>query len=484
MSGGPVLLTGATGYVGGRLLDRLEARGLDLRCLARRPEHLRHRESDRVTVHRGDVLDAASLDKALGGCRAAYYLVHAMGARRGFAELERQGAENFARAARAAGLERIIYLGGLGAEEELSAHLASRQQTGRTLGELGPPLLELRASIVIGAGSLSFEMIRSLVERLPLMTTPRWVRSQAQPIFIDDLLDYLVASLELPGDGHRIYEIGGSDVVSYGDLMREYARQRGLRRLILPVPVLSPGLSSLWLGLVTPLYARVGRKLADSLRHSTVIRDPRALDDFPLLPRGMAASIAQALADEERDFEHPRWSDSLGAAGESPAWGGQRQGSRLVDLRSRPVPVSPEAAFDPIARIGGRRGWYYGRWLWKLRGGIDLLFGGVGLRRGRRHPRELRSGDVLDWWRVEACESPERLRLRAEMRLPGRAWLEFQVEDQGGGSSLIRQIATFEPRGLPGLIYWYGIWPVHQLVFRGMLRGIARAATASRAGGG
>jgi len=471
-----ILMTGATGYVGGRLLKRLEAEGYPVRCLARRPEFLRPRVGPQTQVVAGDVLDAESLLRAMDGAAAAYYLVHSMGAARGFEETDRAAAERFGAAVAASGLGRIIYLGGLGdAGGGLSAHLRSRQEVGAILGRSGVPVIEFRASIVIGSGSLSFEMIRALVERLPVMITPRWVSVQAQPIAIGDVLEYLRAALDVPAAGHTIYEIGGPDRVSYGELMREYARRRGLRRIMIPVPVLTPRLSSLWLGLVTPLYARVGRKLIDSIRHPTLVRDDAALRVFAVRPVGVRQAIADALREEEREYFATRWSDALSAAGPARSWGGTRFGNRLIDSRTVRVPVEPAAAFAPIQRIGGSSGWYYGNWLWKLRGWIDLLAGGVGMRRGRRDPVALRRGDVLDCWRVEDFEEGHVLRLAAEMRLPGRAWLEFEVTGENG-ASIIRQTAVFDPAGLTGLAYWYLVYPVHKLVFAGMLRGIARAA--------
>jgi len=477
---GLVLLTGATGYVGGRLLQRLESRGCRLRCLARRPEVLAGRVLPSTEVVAGDVLDRSSLDAALHGVDAAYYLVHSMGSDGSFEEADRKAAHNFAEAARAQGVGRIVYLGGLGREEDvLSAHLRSRQEVGGILSESGVPVLEFRASIVIGSGSLSFEMIRSLVERLPIMITPKWIKVPAQPIAIDDLLEYLVAALALPVSACRTYEIGGADKMSYADIMRVYARQRGIRCRMIPVPVLTPLLSSLWLGLVTPLYARIGRKLIESIVHSTVVRDPAALEVFAVRPVGVDEAVRRALASEESAFAATRWSDALSSAGDLPSWGGVAFGPRLVDSRTERVPVSPSAAFRPIESIGGETGYYAWNWLWRLRGFLDLLWGGVGMRRGRPSPTSLRTGDTLDFWRVEAIEPGRRLRLAAEMKMPGRAWLEFEVTDEGG-STTIRQTATFDPVGLPGRIYWYALYPVHQFVFGDMLRGIARAALISQ----
>jgi uncharacterized protein YbjT (DUF2867 family) len=470
-----ILLTGATGYIGGRLLKRFEAENRPVRCIVRRPEMLRDRAGSAIEIVAGDLLNPASLRNAMTGVHTAYYLVHSMGTAHGFEEIDRTAAENFGNAARAAGIERIIYLGGLGSDLRLSPHLRSRQEVGAILRRSGVSVIEFRASIILGSGSLSFEMIRALVERLPIMITPRWAKALAQPIAVDDVLQYLRGALNLPVQGSSIFEIGGPDKVSYGGLMREYGRQRGLRRLMIPVPVLTPRLSSLWLGLVTPLYARVGRKLIDSIRHTTIVQDDAAMRTFPIRPIGVRDAIARALRNEDREYSETHWADALSSAGVVRRWGGVRFGNRLIDSRTLRVPVSPRVAFLPIQRIGGSTGWYYGNWLWNLRGWIDLLAGGVGMRRGRRDRTHLKVGDSLDFWRVEAFEPERRLLLAAEMKLPGRAWLEFEVTGDENGS-LIRQTAIFDPVGLWGLSYWYSLYMVHQLVFAGMLRGIARAA--------
>ena len=471
-----ILLTGATGYVGGRLLRSLESQGYRVRCLARRPEALEQKASPSTEVVAGDVLDRPSLDSALRGVDVAYYLVHSMGSSGSFEEADRQAATNFGEAAKAAGVERIIYLGGLGSDEEtLSPHLRSRQEVGQVLRQSGVPVLEFRASIVIGSGSLSFEMIRSLVERLPVMITPKWVNVPAQPIAIDDMLGYLLEALRLPLSEFRVYEIGGADQVTYADIMRTYARHRGMRLRMIPVPVLTPFLSSLWLGLVTPLYARIGRKLIESIVHPTLVRDASALTAFAVRPMGVDEAVRRALAGEERLFAATRWSDALSSSGEMPSWKEVQFGTRLIDSRMVRVATPPAAAFQPIQRIGGATGWYAWNWLWQLRGFLDLLAGGVGMRRGRPSPTALRVVDPIDFWRVEAFEPDHRLRLVAEMRLPGRAWLEFEVTGDGS-SSTIRQTAIFDPVGLLGRAYWYALYPVHHLVFGGMLRGIAQAA--------
>jgi uncharacterized protein YbjT (DUF2867 family) len=476
-----ILLTGASGYVGGRLLRELQDGPRRLRCLARRPEYLRSRVPPAVEITAGDVMDPESLVKALTGIHTAYYLVHSMGAKRDFVELDRQGAENFGAAAKQCGVRRIVYLGGLGDSRlALSPHLRSRQEVGEILRQSGVQIVEFRASIVLGSGSLSFEMIRALVERLPFMITPRWVAVKAQPIAITDLLAYLVQVLDKDFPGHPIFEIGGTDRVSYGELMQEYARQRGLKRRMLPVPVLTPRLSSLWLGLVTPIYARIGKKLINSLRHETVVHDDSAAAAFPIRPKGVGEAIAEAIRNEEHAIATTRWSDAVSASGWERSWSHVNFGHRRLDVRARTIKAPPEKAFGPIQRIGGQTGWYYADWIWRLRGFLDLLVGGVGVRRGRPHPEEIHVGDTIDWWRVESYEPDRRLRLFAEMKLPGRAWLDFDVEPTGDGST-VRQIAMFDPVGLPGLLYWYLVYPVHVMVFKGMLRGIAERACSESA---
>ena len=473
-----ICLTGATGYVGGRLLGVLQRGGYRVRCVVRRPENLGSRLSETTEAVRGDLLDRASLVDAMRGQDVAFYLVHSMGSSGDFTEEERRCAENFANAARESGIRRIIYLGGLGADApNPSDHLSSRRQVGDVLRASGVPVIEFRASIVIGSGSVSFEMVRALVERLPVMITPRWVSVAAQPIAINDLLEYLRRAITLPADGHRVFEIGGADVVSYGELMREYARLRGLRRVMLPVPVLTPRLSSLWLGLVTPLYARVGRNLIDSLRNASVVKDHAASEAFPIRPMGIRGAIAAAMRNEDQEVAETRWSDALSSSGKAQTWGGVRFGTRLVDKRSARVYVPPEEAFAPIQRIGGDSGWYFGNWLWRVRGFMDLLVGGVGVRRGRRDPSDMAVGDAVDWWRVERYEAGCMVRFYAEMKLPGRAWLQFEVTPaEDGDGSVIHQTAEFDPVGLGGLAYWYALWPAHAAVFRGMIRGITRAA--------
>ena len=471
-----ILLTGATGYVGGRLLPLLERRGIRVRCMTRRPASLADRVADTTEIVQGDVLDPELVERALAGVDTAYYFVHSMGAKSDFAQEDREAAHNFAQAADHAGVRRIVYLGGLGNRDaNLSKHLRSRQETGDILRSSASQVIEFRASIVIGSGSLSFELIRTLVERLPVMICPRWVSVQAQPIAIEDVLAYMLEALNLADGQSHIVEIGGPDQVSYGEIMQEYARQRGLRRFMIPVPVLTPSLSSLWLGLVTPVYARVGRKLVESLRNPTLVSNNLADTMFQVRPRGLRESISRALINEDQEVAETRWSDALSSSGRAKTWGGVRFGSRIVDSRTASVDVDSTQAFAPIRRIGGQTGWYYGNWLWRIRGFLDLLVGGVGVRRGRRDPKNIRVGDALDFWRVEKFETARLLRLRAEMKVPGRAWLEFEVTDHGP-SSTIRQTAIFDPVGLLGLAYWYALYPLHYFIFAGMLRNIARAA--------
>lgn len=474
-----ILITGGTGYVGGRLIPLLRGRGSEcqLRLMARKPEYLRGRVGDGCEIVAGDVSQPKTLTAALDGVDTAYYLIHSMGSGEDFEDQDRVFARNFAHAAKAQGVQRIIYLGGLGEQNEsLSKHLRSRHEVGQVLQESGAQVIEFRASIVIGSGSLSFELIRALVQKLPVMICPKWVSTKAQPIAIEDVLAYLTAALDHEPGHSRVYEIGGPNQVSYGDLMREYSRQRGLKRLMIPVPFLSARLSSLWLGLVTPVYATIGRKLVESLKNPTVVNDDSALQAFPLRPMSLESAIQRALSKEDQEFATTRWQDAVSSSMPPRRFGGVKFGNRLVDCRKISVTLTPEQAFAPIQRIGGKTGWYYGNFLWRIRGFLDLLVGGPGLRRGRRHPVDLKIGDTLDCWRVEEIDAPRALRLYAEMRLPGRAWLEFNVTPNDNGCE-ITQTAMFDPVGLFGVCYWYAIWPLHQFIFAGMLRRIAQAGT-------
>lgn len=471
-----VLVTGASGYIGSHLLDALAGGGYQLRACARSPRKVRQR--DGVEVVAADALDEAAVRASLSGVDTAYYLVHTLGAGAGYAERDRRAAELFGRAARDAGVQRIVYLGGLGDDTHaLSDHLSSRQEVGRLLASAGVPVVEFRASIVIGTYSTSFEMIRNLVEKLPVMTTPRWVRMPAQPIAISDVLAYLMAAIELPvrDESHTVYEVGGSDTMSYGELLQLYAQRRGLHRLVIPVPVLSPGLSGWWLHLFTPREATVGRQLAESLRFPTVVTNDSASSDFPAIrPMGTAEAIDLTLANEAEEFATTCWARELGDA-EQPV--SLVRAGRYVDSRVIRAHCPPEAAFDPVACIGGDRGWYAFDTLWDIRGFIDILLGGPGHRRGRRDQYVLLEGDHLEWWRVEKVIPPRLLRLRAEMRMPGDGWLQYEVAPADEGS-IVRQTAIFHPKGVPGRLYWYLVLPFHHFVFNGTLSGIDRECRA------
>src|SRR5579872_2819856 len=469
------LLTGATGYIGGRLLRRLERDGSGVRCLCRNPEALDGRVAPGTELVQGDLLQPGSLDVAFSGVDTAFYLVHSMNSGEEFEAEERRAAHNFAAAAHHAKVQRIIYLGGLAHGAGLSAHMRSRAETGNILRASGVPVIELQASIVIGSGSASFEMIRALVERLPVMITPRWVNTAAQPIAVEDVVDYLAASVRLPEKGNVTFEIGGADIISYVGIMREYARQRKLRRWILRVPFLSLSLSSRWLTLITPVYAAIGRSLIASVRNPSVVLSQSARDVFDIRPMGIRRAIERALANEDRSVAETRWSDARTPSARLRAIA-QPNTHLFVNKQTRRVPVGPLQAFAPIRRIGGNTGWYFGNVLWRIRGWLDLMLGGVGMRRGRPYPETPFPGSTLDFWRVECYEPGRRLRLFAEMKVPGRAWLEFRAEPDGA-STVITQLAEFEPRGFFGILYWHLLSPIHEVMFRGMLRRIAAAAS-------
>ncbi|MFF8835616.1 SDR family oxidoreductase [Streptomyces sp. NPDC015130] len=490
------LVTGPGGYIGGRLVPELLDAGHAVRCLARTPAHLRdHPWADRVEIVRGDVTDAESLRPALRGVRVAYYLVHSMSSGRDFEETDRLAARTFAAEARAAGVRRIVYLGGLTPagrpDEELSPHLRSRAEVGRILLESGVPTTVLRAAVVIGSGSASFEMLRYLTERLPVMVTPSWVGTRVQPIAVRDVLRYLVGSARMPADVSRTFDIGGPDVLTYREMMERYATVARLpRRLILPVPMLTPRLSSHWIGLVTPVPAALARPLAESLRYEVVCAEhdiAAYVPDPPGAPLPFDRALVLALLRVREAQVVTRWS-SAGVPGApsdplptDPDWAG---GSLYTDERQRDVAAGPQDLWRVVEGIGGDNGWYSFPLAWALRGWIDRLAGGVGLRRGRRDAARLRVGDALDFWRVEEIERERMLRLRAEMRLPGLAWLEMYVEQDGDeGRSTYRQRALFHPRGLAGQLYWWSVAPFHAIVFGGMARRIAGAAEELARGG-
>ena len=475
-----VLVTGATGYIGGRLVPRLVRDGCAVRVLARDRRRVEARPwAAGVEIAVGDVLEPETLAPALDGIDCAFYLVHSMAKGHGFRDIDVQAARAFGEAARQAGVGRIIYLGGLGDPgARLSEHLRSRQETGQALRESGVPVTEFRAAVIVGTGSISFEMVRYLVERLPVMVCPRWIYSRVQPIAVADLLDYLVAALDRPESAGRVVEIGGRDVTTYGGMMLGYARARGLKRLLLPVPVLTPRLSSYWVHLVTPIPASIGGPLIDGLRNDVVVTDTSAAELFPdISPLDYAGALTAVIEDLEQGRIETSWSDAHGRAQASAqaVWT-ETQAGMIVERRTLPVAAPPDAVYRAFTDLGGRRGWCFANWLWSIRGMIDRVIGGAGLRRGRRHPDDLRVGDALDFWRVEDLEPGCLLRLRAEMKTPGRAWLQFEVHPGPDGTSVLEQTAAFIPRGLMGLAYWYTLYPLHAWIFGGMARAIARRA--------
>jgi uncharacterized protein YbjT (DUF2867 family) len=477
-----VLVTGATGYVGGRLIPRLIESGYRVRCLVRDPSRLQGRTWLReVEIAPGDVLKPDSLVDAMRGVSVLYYLIHSLGEGDRFAQLDVQAARNCASAAKAAGVPRVIYLGGLGdARAELSPHLRSRHQTGDALREAGVPVTEFRAAVIVGSGSLSFEMVRYLTERLPVMICPRWVFTRVQPIAIRNVLDYLVAALGSPESAGRIIEIGGQDVLTYAEMMTRYARVRGLKRLLIAVPVLTPRLSSYWVHLITPVPANIARPLIKGLMNEVIVHDDSARTLFPKIALLDYETSVRLAFDKIKQREvETSWSDALTSSqrGQVPVALITSEGM-IIERRQRRVAASPGAVYRAFARLGGQRGWLYMDWTWQVRGIVDRLFGGVGMRRGRRDSEDLRVGDALDFWRVEAVDPGKMIRLRAEMKVPGRAWLEFQAEDPGDHRTLLTQTAFFEPKGLFGLLYWYALYPVHGLIFSGLIRSLAEQATA------
>ena len=487
-----VLVTGATGYLGGRLVPRLIDAGHTVRVLVRNPRKLRDVPwRDDVETVIGDLTDAATLTDAVTGIDALYYLVHAMGAKGDFEAIEKLSATNLAEAAKAAGVARIVYLGGLhpdGNVSELSRHLRSRAEVGRILMDSGVPTIAFNAGVVIGSGSASFEMIRHLTEVLPYMPAPQWVRNFIQPIAVRDVLYYLVAALEVDKNLNRSFDIGGPDVLRYGQMMNGYALEAGLhQRPIASLPVLTPWLASQWVNLVTPIPRLLAVPIIESLQFDCVVRDDSVSDVIGDPEGGLTgyrASVRLALA-KMRDGEvETSWQDATVAGAPSdpipsdPEWTGH---TVYTDLRERHTSASPQALWSVVEGIGGENGWYSFPLAWAIRGWLDKLVGGVGLRRGRRHPSTLNTGDALDFWRVESIDRGHSLRLRAEMKLPGLAWLELTVDDSGDGGSRYRQRAVFFPRGLGGRLYWLAILPFHGVIFSGMVNRIVAAAESAQA---
>lgn len=471
-----ILVAGASGYVGSRLVPRLLEKGFAVRCLARNPEKLKGRSWKGVEIVKGDVLNPDTLFPALQGIEVAYYLVHAMGNAGDFSENDAVSARNFSRAATEAGVQRIIYLGGLGDEEQnLSEHLQSRQEVGAILGETGIPVTELRASIIIGSGSASFEIIRDLVKKLPLMITPRWVNSLCQPVAIRDVVSYLTLVVEEPRTAGEVYDIGGREVLPYADMMRQVAEVMGTRLRILNVPVLTPRLSAYWLNLVTSVPMSIAFPLVEGLRNDTVCRDNRIRELLPIPLTPFKEAVARALNIEKQYGVESRWTEaSTYETAESDA----NHYRLLKDVRVVYTEIAPEKVFRTLQKIGGKTGWYYAGWAWKLRGIFDRMIGGVGMRRGRRHPLDLRVGDTLDFWRVEEFQPEKYLKLRAEMKVPGVAWLEFKVSSEGG-KTVLNQTASFKPASWFGVAYWYAMMPFHFFIFRNMARKIVNIAKKS-----
>lgn len=482
-----VLVIGATGYIGGRLVPALLERGHDVVCGARSPRKLDGRPwRDRVEVSRVDVEDDAQLRAAATGCAAVYYLVPSLHGGGRYGDRDRRAAGRVRDAAAAAGVHRLVRLGGLGHGDGRSRRLASRDEVGRVLAEGPVPVTELRAAIIIGSGSASFEMLRRLVEVLPVMTAPRWVDRRCQPIAVRDVIGHLADVLELPATAGRVLEIGGPDVLTYRQLMQRYAEVAGLRRrVIVPVPVLAPALSSWWIALVTPLPTGIARPLVERLVDAVVVRDDTAARLLPGVPLQIREALRLALERAQDLAVATTWAGAGGTAEREPEHDGpeaprpedpERSGGPvLTDERSVSVAAPPAAVFRAVSQIGGHRGYHGFRWMWETRGLLDKLLGGVGLRRGRRHPVELAIGDPVDFWRVEALEPDRLLRLRAEMKLPGTAWLEFRIEPRADGSRL-EQRARFHPRGLSGRLYWLVMLPFHAVLFPRMARRLGQEA--------
>jgi uncharacterized protein YbjT (DUF2867 family) len=480
-----LLVTGATGYVGGRLVPRLLEAGYRVRVLVRNPSQLQGRSwAGRVEVVQGDVLNENSLASAMQGIDAAYYLIHSMSTSADFQQRDLMAAHHFGRAGQAAGVKRFIYLGGLGdPEQNLSMHLRSRQEVGNVLAEYGIPVVEFRSAVIVGSGSAAFEMLRYTVEGMPVMFCPTWVNTRIQPISVRDVLDYLIATLKLSDKqigAHRIVEIGGADVLTYHDMMRGYAKARGLRRAMLMAPFLPMNVCANWLHWITPIPAHLAHALIEGMCNEVVVRDDSAKTLFPdIRPRNYATSLERALARIAADEVETTWSDAqISATGDAiPVVLTTREGL-LIERRQRITSLPAESVYRVFTGLGGKRGWLYADWIWMARGVIDRLFGGVGFRRGRRHPDELRVGDALDFWRVEALEPNRLLRLRAEMKVPGLAWLQFEVLPQSPKKCLVMQTAFFEPKGPPGLIYWYALYPIHGFIFSALIRKIVERAQA------
>lgn len=471
-----ILVTGASGYIGGRLLDDLISEQYNVVSMVRRPDQFRQQFSKPHSIRYGDTLDPTSLDQALEGIDVAFYLVHSLAHDRNFEALELESAKNFVLSAEKNNVKKIVYLGGLfNTHRPLSAHLKSRKEVGDVFRSSSIPSITFRASIILGSGSLSFELIRNLTERLPIMITPKWIRVKAQPIGIGDVLLYLKESISLDISKHEIYEIGGVDQVSYSDIMLEYAKQRQLKRFIIPVPFVSTYFSSLWLSIFTPIYSNIGKKLIDGIKIPTIVTNQaKTFKDFSIRPISMSKAIEKAIEKEDAEFRRTHWASSFSSSNHNINWLEQKRGNKLVYTKKIIVYCSQSEAFYTLQQIGGKKGWYYANFIWKIRGFIDILVGGTGYRRGRKDPININEGDFLDWWRVEQLSPPTCLRLFAEMKLPGRAWLEFELKAISSTISEIYLSAIFDPSGLIGRLYWYSLYPIHFFIFNGLLKGLKR----------
>ncbi|MBM3926025.1 MAG: SDR family oxidoreductase [SAR202 cluster bacterium] len=475
-----ILVTGATGYIGGQLVPKLIEAGHRVRILVRDTKRLRGAPwLPQVEVYEGDVLKADTLAPALKSVNTAYYLVHSLGSGRDFEEQDILAPRTFSTTAKAEGVKRIVYLGGLGdPDSELSPHLRSRHTTGQALRDSGVPVIEFRAGVIVGSGSASFEIVRYLTERLPVMICPRWVYTRAQPISIKDIMNYLVGALEIRLEGSQVVEVGGADILSYGEMMLVYARLRGLRRWIIPVPVLTPHLSSYWVHRVTPIQASIAKPLIEGLRNEVIVKNPSAKKLFPTIkPTGYVAAIKSIVQDLEAGRVKDLWvgfsanDDSRGSVIKSSIKEG------VISQRwSRKVPASADATFQVISEFGGEHGYYYANWAWRLRGLADRLLGGVGNRLRSPQKTVLEQGDPLGFWCVDVIEPGRLLRLKAEMKIPGSAWLQFLVRPISDHSAIVYQTVAFAPKGISGLVYWYALYPAHAVIFRGLFTAITALA--------